>query len=170
LVLTVYWQRDLDMPLQELLRSELMLPGQISHLLRNSEVSLPCLQKPGTGPYIEPDESGVLLTQFCLIFKYVSPLNLVILHLNGYYKVYMFQTNKQLGWWNFGCLSNSELFSPQSPSPIIRGWYNRPAVTAVPKVPPHKLKKSRSGRMSAIYLLTIFFNHSNLFIIFIIYF
>jgi hypothetical protein len=28
--------------------------------------------------------------------------------------------------------------SPQSPSPIIRGWYNRPVVAAVPKVPPHK--------------------------------
>jgi hypothetical protein len=25
--------------------------------------------------------------------------------------------------------------SPQSPSPIIRGWYNRPVVAAVPKVP-----------------------------------
>jgi hypothetical protein len=32
--------------------------------------------------------------------------------------------------------------SPQSPSPIIRGWYNRPVVAAVPKVPPHKLKKN----------------------------
>jgi hypothetical protein len=31
--------------------------------------------------------------------------------------------------------------SPQSPSPIIRGWYNRPVVAAVPKVPPYKLKK-----------------------------
>jgi hypothetical protein len=31
--------------------------------------------------------------------------------------------------------------SPQSPSPIIRGWYNRPVVAAVPTVPPHKLKK-----------------------------
>jgi hypothetical protein len=31
--------------------------------------------------------------------------------------------------------------SPQSPSPIIRGWYNRPVVGAVPKVPPHKVKK-----------------------------
>jgi hypothetical protein len=27
--------------------------------------------------------------------------------------------------------------SPQSPSPIIRGWYNRPVVAAVPKVPPN---------------------------------
>jgi hypothetical protein len=27
------------------------------------------------------------------------------------------------------------------PSPIIRGWYNRPIVAAVPKVPQHKLKK-----------------------------
>jgi hypothetical protein len=33
--------------------------------------------------------------------------------------------------------------SPQSPSPIIRGWYNRPVVAAVPKVPPHKLKKKK---------------------------
>jgi hypothetical protein len=31
--------------------------------------------------------------------------------------------------------------SPQSPSPIIRGWYNRPVVAAVPKVPPRNLKK-----------------------------
>jgi hypothetical protein len=30
---------------------------------------------------------------------------------------------------------------PQSPSPINRGWYNRPVVAAVPKDPPHKLKK-----------------------------
>jgi hypothetical protein len=33
--------------------------------------------------------------------------------------------------------------SPQSPSPIIRGWYNRSVVAAVPKVPPHKLKKKK---------------------------
>jgi hypothetical protein len=33
--------------------------------------------------------------------------------------------------------------SPQSPSPIIRGWYNRPVVAAVTKVPPHKLKVKR---------------------------
>jgi hypothetical protein len=33
--------------------------------------------------------------------------------------------------------------SPQSPSPIIRGWYNRPVVAAVPKVPPQKLKKKK---------------------------
>jgi hypothetical protein len=31
--------------------------------------------------------------------------------------------------------------SPQSPSPIIWGWYNRPVVAAVPKVAPHKLKQ-----------------------------
>jgi hypothetical protein len=30
---------------------------------------------------------------------------------------------------------------PQSPSPIIRGWYNTPVVAALSKVPPHKLKK-----------------------------
>jgi hypothetical protein len=36
--------------------------------------------------------------------------------------------------------------SPQSPSPIIRGWYNRPVVAAVPKVPPHyfKTKENRT--------------------------
>jgi hypothetical protein len=28
--------------------------------------------------------------------------------------------------------------SPQSPSLIIRGWYNRPVLAAVPKVPPNK--------------------------------
>jgi hypothetical protein len=32
--------------------------------------------------------------------------------------------------------------SPQSPSPIIRGRYNRPVVAAVPKVPRHKLKNN----------------------------
>jgi hypothetical protein len=32
----------------------------------------------------------------------------------------------------------SPAISPQSPSPIIRGWYNRPVVAAVPKVPQHK--------------------------------
>jgi hypothetical protein len=31
--------------------------------------------------------------------------------------------------------------SPQSPSPIIWGLYNRPVVAAVPKVPTQKLKK-----------------------------
>jgi hypothetical protein len=31
--------------------------------------------------------------------------------------------------------------SLQSSSPIIRGWYNRPVVAAVPKVPQHKLNK-----------------------------
>jgi hypothetical protein len=32
---------------------------------------------------------------------------------------------------------------PQSPSRIIRGWYNRPVVAAVPKVPPRKLRKKK---------------------------
>jgi hypothetical protein len=36
--------------------------------------------------------------------------------------------------------------SPQSPSPVIRGWYNRPVVAAVPKVPPHKLTKKLKNR------------------------
>jgi hypothetical protein len=33
--------------------------------------------------------------------------------------------------------------SPQSPSPIIQGWYNRPVVAAVPIVSPHKWKKKK---------------------------
>jgi hypothetical protein len=35
--------------------------------------------------------------------------------------------------------------SPQSSSPIIRGWYNRPVVAAVPKVSPHKLKQKSAA-------------------------
>jgi hypothetical protein len=34
--------------------------------------------------------------------------------------------------------------SPQSPSPIIRGWYKRPVVAAVSKVPPHKFKEKKT--------------------------
>jgi hypothetical protein len=30
---------------------------------------------------------------------------------------------------------------PQSPSPITRGWYNKPVVAAVPKVPTPRIKK-----------------------------
>jgi hypothetical protein len=37
--------------------------------------------------------------------------------------------------------------SPKSTSPIIRGWYNRSVVAAVPKVPPHKLKKERKKKL-----------------------
>jgi hypothetical protein len=37
--------------------------------------------------------------------------------------------------------------SPQSPSRIIRGWYNRSVVAAVPKVPPHKLKKKGTAHI-----------------------
>jgi hypothetical protein len=33
------------------------------------------------------------------------------------------------------------IYIPQSPLPIIWGWYNKPVVAAVPKVPPQKLKK-----------------------------
>jgi hypothetical protein len=40
------------------------------------------------------------------------------------------------------CQSSFHQFSSQSPSPIIPGWYNRAVVAAVPKVPPHKLKKN----------------------------
>jgi hypothetical protein len=32
---------------------------------------------------------------------------------------------------------------PQSPSSNIRGWYNRPVVAAVTKVPSHKFKKMK---------------------------
>jgi hypothetical protein len=44
-------------------------------------------------------------------------------------------------YFGFPCQSSFHQISPQSPSPIIWGWYNRPVVAAVPKVPPHKLKK-----------------------------
>jgi hypothetical protein len=52
--------------------------------------------------------------------------------------------------WRWGRFSPSNSVSPgkssfhqflhNHPSPIIRGWYNRPVVAAVPKVPPHKFK------------------------------
>jgi hypothetical protein len=35
--------------------------------------------------------------------------------------------------------------SPQSPSSIIRCWYNRPVVAAVSKVPQHKLKTKNNA-------------------------
>jgi hypothetical protein len=35
--------------------------------------------------------------------------------------------------------------SAQSPSPIIRGWYNRSVLAAVPKVPSHKLKEKKKN-------------------------
>jgi hypothetical protein len=43
-------------------------------------------------------------------------------------------------YFGFPCQSlfHQFLFSPQSPLHIIRGWYNRPVVAAVPKVPPRK--------------------------------
>jgi hypothetical protein len=41
--------------------------------------------------------------------------------------------------------------SSQSPSPVIRGWYNRPVVAAVPKVPPHELKRKKNGPVSMLY-------------------
>jgi hypothetical protein len=44
--------------------------------------------------------------------------------------------------------------SPQSPSPIIRGWYNKPVVAEVPKVPPNKLKK-KTKTPSLLYLTGI---------------
>jgi hypothetical protein len=39
--------------------------------------------------------------------------------------------------------------SPQSPSPIIRGWKNRPVVAAVPKVPQRTLKKNSETSLNA---------------------
>jgi hypothetical protein len=42
--------------------------------------------------------------------------------------------------------------SPQSPSPIVLGCYNRPVVAAVPKVPPHKLKIKIKSDRDGIYL------------------
>jgi hypothetical protein len=41
-------------------------------------------------------------------------------------------------YFGFPCLPI--FIPPQSPSPIIWGWYNRPVVAAVPKVPPHRIK------------------------------
>jgi hypothetical protein len=43
--------------------------------------------------------------------------------------------------------------SPRSPSPIIRGWYNRPVVVAVPKVPPHKLKNKKKKQKQVDVLI-----------------
>jgi hypothetical protein len=40
-------------------------------------------------------------------------------------------------YFNFPCQSSFHQISPQSSSPIIRGWYNRPVVAAVPKAPQH---------------------------------
>jgi hypothetical protein len=57
--------------------------------------------------------------------------------------------------WRWGRFSPSTWFplpifippiSPQSPSLIIRGWYNRPVVAAVPKVQPHKCKKKKKKK------------------------
>jgi hypothetical protein len=51
--------------------------------------------------------------------------------------------------------------SPQSPSPITRGWYNRPVLAAVPKVPPHKLKKriqklcNRRRHFDTLFLINV---------------
>jgi hypothetical protein len=42
--------------------------------------------------------------------------------------------------------------SPQPPSPITRGWYNTPVVAAVPKVPPHKLKKKNPRKILLVVL------------------
>jgi hypothetical protein len=45
-------------------------------------------------------------------------------------------------YFGFFCQIFIPPISTQSPSPIIQGGYNRPVVAAVPKVPPHKLKKN----------------------------
>jgi hypothetical protein len=58
-------------------------------------------------------------------------------------------------YFGFPCQSPFHQFLHKSPSPIIRGWYNRPVVAAVPKVPPHTLKKKetkKQGNMSMPYL------------------
>jgi hypothetical protein len=36
-------------------------------------------------------------------------------------------------YFGFPCQSSFHQFFPQSPSPIIRGLYNRPVVAAIPK-------------------------------------
>jgi hypothetical protein len=44
--------------------------------------------------------------------------------------------------------------SPQSLSPIVWGWYNRPVVAAVPKVPLHKLKKKVKANLRIAFKTT----------------
>jgi hypothetical protein len=44
--------------------------------------------------------------------------------------------------------------SPQSPSPIILGWYNRPVVAVVLKVPPHKFNFFYHSTMTAMFHFT----------------
>jgi hypothetical protein len=43
-------------------------------------------------------------------------------------------------YFGFPCPIFIPPISRQSPLPIIRGWYNRPEVATVPKLPRHKLK------------------------------
>jgi hypothetical protein len=45
--------------------------------------------------------------------------------------------------------------SPQSPSPIIRGWYNRPVVAAVPKVPLIKKEKKTVAHYLYVTLTSV---------------
>jgi hypothetical protein len=45
-------------------------------------------------------------------------------------------------YFGFPCTIFIPSISPQSPSPIIRGWYNRPVVPAVPKIPRQKIEKN----------------------------
>jgi hypothetical protein len=45
--------------------------------------------------------------------------------------------------------------SLQSPSPIIWGWYNRPVVAAVPKVPLHKEKEEEKKTPNFSYRIII---------------
>jgi hypothetical protein len=55
-------------------------------------------------------------------------------------------------WWGAGFLRVLRFPLPSfippifPPSPIIWGWYNRLVVAAVPKVPPHKLKKKKGEK------------------------
>jgi predicted sugar kinase len=59
-------------------------------------------------------------------------------------------------YFGFLCQSSFHPISPQSPSPIIRGWYNRPVVAAVPKVPPHKFKKKKENVFFFSFLLQLY--------------
>jgi hypothetical protein len=48
-------------------------------------------------------------------------------------------------YFGFPCTIFITPNSPQSPSHIIRGWYNRPVMAAVPKSPTAQIKKKSVG-------------------------
>jgi hypothetical protein len=48
-------------------------------------------------------------------------------------------------YFGFPCQFFIPPVSPQSSSPIIRGWYNKPVVAAVPKSPTAQIKNKITG-------------------------